>query len=160
MYINKRNSLPSTQPMGNTNISMHVFIYYMDNSRFCLGYYDFQNKMWFDNDGMVINEDFLWCYLPVKQMKAFIQNTRKSNVREREYLIDGEKYKMFTLEIKGKWINVASYNLEEKISKMIEEGRYKEIKYIDEMYGYCLPQDIDDTNADEIRESIEDVYEE
>lgn len=79
MYINKKSNLPSTQPSGNTNVSMRVFIYFIDNSRFCLGYYDFTNNMWFDNDGMIITEDFLWCYLPVKQMKAFIRNMRESN---------------------------------------------------------------------------------
>ena len=81
MYINKKSNLPSRQPKGNTNVSMYVFIYYTNNKRFCLGYYDFQNEWWVDSDGMIINnEDFLWCYLPVKQMKAFIENMRNRDM--------------------------------------------------------------------------------
>lgn len=72
MYINHKHELPKTQT--DKNYSMYVFIYYKNNKRFCIGYYDFANNLWMDNDGMVINEDFLWCYLPVRQMKAFIRS--------------------------------------------------------------------------------------
>ena len=39
------------------------------------------------------------------------------------YKIDGRNYKMFTLNILGKPMQVASYALNRKIAKMIEEGR-------------------------------------
>lgn len=71
MYINKKNNLPPKQVIGNT--SMYVFIYYTNNKRFCLGYYDYSCQSWVDSDGMVIDNDLMWCYLPVKQMKAYIK---------------------------------------------------------------------------------------
>lgn len=39
--------------------------------------------------------------------------------------IDGRNYKMFTLNIFGKPMKVASYALNRKIEKMIEQGRYQ-----------------------------------
>lgn len=78
MKINKKKILP-IEHSENKSYSMYVFIYYTDNTRFCLGYYDFENNLWFDSDGMVISEDFLWCYLPVKQMKAFIKTMNDRN---------------------------------------------------------------------------------
>lgn len=72
MVINTKKTLPSTQQ--DKTYSMYVFIYYTNNRRFCLGYYDFENNLWMDSDGMVISEEFLWTYLPVKQMKTFIKS--------------------------------------------------------------------------------------
>ena len=80
MYINKKDNLPARQPKGNTNVSMYVFIYYTNNKRFCLGYYDFENEWWVDSDGMIINEDLLWCYLHEKQMKSYIENMRERDM--------------------------------------------------------------------------------
>lgn len=80
MYINKKNNLPSRQTNGNTRVSMYVFIYYTSNTRFCLGYYDFENNVWVDSDGMIITEDLLWCYLPVKQMKAYIRSMEDKGI--------------------------------------------------------------------------------
>lgn len=75
MYINHKKTTPIRQE--GKDFSMYVFVYYTNNRRFCLGYYDFANELWMDSEGMVITEDFLWCYLPVKQMKAFIQSIEK-----------------------------------------------------------------------------------
>lgn len=71
MHISDMKVLPTKQ--DNRDNSMWVFIYYKDNTRFTLGYYDFSNEMWFDYDGMPIKKDFVWAYLPVKQMKAFVK---------------------------------------------------------------------------------------
>lgn len=76
------------------------------------------------------------------------------------YEIDGKKYKIFNLLICGKYLNVASYELESKMQQMIENERYHEVRHIDELYRYSLPLEVDESNEDEIRESIEDVYEE
>lgn len=73
------------------------------------------------------------------------------------YLIDGKEYKMFTLDILDTPTNVASYDLNAKIEEMIEQERYHEIRHIDELYGYYLPQEVDETDEREVRESIEDV---
>lgn len=158
MIINKKKNLPAKQP--NRNTSMYVFIYYTNNKRFCLGYYDFDSELWIDSDGMVIENDLLWCYLPVKQMKAFIQNMSNGNMITRKFTIDGEEYKMFNLEIKGKRLNVASYDLDCKVVEMMEADRYSEIRHIDELYGYVLSEDTDESNAEAIREEIEGIYEE
>lgn len=72
MQINKKTTTPLRQT-GKT-YSMYVFIYYTNNRRFCLGYYDHETSLWLDNDGMVITEDFVWCYLPIKQMKAYLKS--------------------------------------------------------------------------------------
>lgn len=73
------------------------------------------------------------------------------------YTIDGKEYKMFTLDILDAPTNVASYDLNAKIEEMIEQERYHEIRHIDELYGYYLPQEVDETDEREVRESIEDV---
>ena len=73
------------------------------------------------------------------------------------YKIDGRNYKMFTLNILGKPMQVASYALNRKIEKMIEQGRYHEVIGIDEQYGYYLPKEVDETDEREMIESIEDV---
>lgn len=72
IHIYRKKQLPMTQ--NGRTYSMYVFIYYNNNTRFCLGCYDFDNNLWVDTEGMVITEDFVWCYLPVKQMKGFIKN--------------------------------------------------------------------------------------
>ena len=112
MIINKKNNLPSKQP--NRNTSMYVFIYYTNNTRFCLGYYDFDSQLWIDSDGMVINNDLLWCYLPVKQMKTFIQNMGGGNMKTRKFLIDGVEYKTYIpasihneAMLSGAWTSIA-----------------------------------------------------
>ena len=74
-----------------------------------------------------------------------------------DYIIDGKPYRMLTLEIKGETTNVATYSLNEKINEMIEQERYHEIDYIDKMYGYYLPKEVDETDEREVRESIEDA---
>ena len=74
MVINRKKNTPKKQV--DKTYSMYVFIYYTNNRRFCIGYYDFESEMWMDNDGMVITEDFVWCYLPVKQMKAYLYNAK------------------------------------------------------------------------------------
>ncbi len=74
MYINKKTTPPAKQ--ADKDFSMYVFAYYTNNRRFCLAYYDFASELWMDGDGMVITEDFLWCYLPVRQMKAYINSMK------------------------------------------------------------------------------------
>ena len=74
-----------------------------------------------------------------------------------DYIIDGQPYRMLTLEIKGELTNVATHSLHKKLSEMVEQERYHEIKYIDDMYGYYLPEEVDETDEREVRESIEDV---
>lgn len=76
------------------------------------------------------------------------------------YKIDGRNYKMFTLNILGKPMKVASYALNRKIDKMIEQERYHEVRHIDEQYGYYLPKEVDETDEREMIESIEDVVRE
>lgn len=73
------------------------------------------------------------------------------------YTIDRRKYKMFVLPIFGKPTNVASYALNRKIERMIEQERWLEVKHIDDMYYYYLPKEVDDTDEREMIESIEDV---
>lgn len=73
------------------------------------------------------------------------------------FTIDQRKYKMFVLPILGKPTNVASYALNHKIERMIEQDRWLEIKHIDGMYQYYLPREVDETDEREMIESIEDV---
>ena len=79
-------------------------------------------------------------------------------MKTRKFLIDGVEYKMFNLEIMGNRINVASNGLHEKIYEMIGNGRYEEVRHIDSLYGYYIPQDVDETDALAVKESIESVY--
>ena len=73
------------------------------------------------------------------------------------FKIDQKDYKMFVLPILGKPTNVASYDLNKKIDKMIEQDRWHEVRDIDNMYCYYLPKEVDETNEREMIESIEDV---
>ena len=73
------------------------------------------------------------------------------------FTIDRRKYKMFVLPILGKPTNVATYALNCKIEKMIKQDRWNEVKHIDDMYQYYLPQEVDETDEREMIESIEDV---
>lgn len=70
--------------------------------------------------------------------------------------IDGKQYKMFNLLIKGEPMNVASTALENKIQEMIDTERYHEVMKIDRLYGYYIPEEVEE-NEEDIRESIEDV---
>ena len=45
-----------------------------------------------------------------------------------------------------------------RIYEMIRNGRYEEVRHIDSLYGYYLPQDVDETDALAVKESIESVY--
>ena len=74
--------------------------------------------------------------------------------------IDGRVYELYSLTILGKEVTVASYKLNRKLEKMIEQERYHEIKHIDEMYDYFLPKEVDHTDENEIRDSIESVMRE
>lgn len=73
------------------------------------------------------------------------------------YTIDKRKYKMFVLPILGKQTYVASYALNRKIEKMIEQDRWHEVEHIDKLYYYYLPKEVDETDEREMIESIEDV---
>lgn len=70
MYINTKENTPSKR--SGANASMFVFIYAKNRKAFCIGYYDYQSGLWFQNDGMVITYDFIWTYLPIKQMKTYL----------------------------------------------------------------------------------------
>lgn len=75
-----------------------------------------------------------------------------------DFVIDGKKYKMFELPIFGIPTLVASFALNEKINEMIEQERYHEVQGIDDMYGYYLPEEIDENDEREMIESIESVF--
>ena len=66
---------------------------------------------------------------------------------------------MVETDILGKRTRIASYALEMKIQKMIEQERWLEVEEISNLYEYYLPREVDDTNEREVRESIEDVAE-
>lgn len=74
--------------------------------------------------------------------------------------IDGREYELYSLNILGREVTVASYKLNRKLDKMIEQDRYHEIKHIDSMYNYFLPKEVDHTDENEIRDSIESVMRE
>lgn len=56
-------------------------------------------------------------------------------------------------------VNVAEKALDDCIMQKIENEEYHEVRAIDETYGYVVDQEIADSeNEDDIRESIEDIY--
>lgn len=78
--------------------------------------------------------------------------------------IDGRVYRLFRFTAcKGKpceqEVTVAEHRLEALIQRKIRQELYHEVKEMDEMYGYCLPRQIDTNNESAIRESIEDAIE-
>lgn len=76
--------------------------------------------------------------------------------------IDSQEYRLFEVNIgNGIVVTCAEEKLDNKIQEKIEQERYHEIRHIDEMYGYVIPQDVLDTNDEQdIIDSIVDVYEE
>ena len=54
-------------------------------------------------------------------------------------------------------VTVAENRLNALIEKRIDENRYPEVRAVDEMYGYYLPEEVDINDEHEIRESIESV---
>lgn len=74
--------------------------------------------------------------------------------------LHGKKFKLFKIEVFGEKIIVAEEKLNNYIEKCIDNGGYySDVKKIDEMYGYYVPQEIADTlNETYITMSIEDVY--
>lgn len=74
------------------------------------------------------------------------------------FTIDGKDYKMFSLEVCGEYMNIASYDLDEKIYDMMTDtpSRYHEVKHIDELYGFSIDENIRETEHD-IREHIKDI---
>lgn len=156
MTINRNTTAPAKPNIGSK--SMFVFIYYANNKRFCLGYYDFIIEKWLDSDGMIISEDFIWCYLPVKQMKAYLQFMNDGSMSIKQFNIEGHNYRMLNLDVHGKRVNVATYALEAKLQEMDEKGKYEEVEYIDKKYNYSLPEDLDDTNVETIRQYMIDNF--
>ena len=74
------------------------------------------------------------------------------------YEIDGKEYKMFNLLICGVYMNIASYALDEKVIDMMTDtpSRYGEVRHIDELYGYSIDEDVEETE-EAIRKHIEDL---
>lgn len=73
------------------------------------------------------------------------------------YNIDGKDYKMFNLCVLGLWVLVASADLYNKIEQMIDEGRYQEVMWLDEQFGYALTEGVEETE-DAIREYMEENF--
>ena len=73
-----------------------------------------------------------------------------------EISIHNRKFRLFELEIRGKTETVAEERLNQYIEECIEEGLYHEVRDIDELYNYYVPQEIADTlDENEIRNSVE-----
>ena len=75
-----------------------------------------------------------------------------------EISIHNLQFRLFELEIRGKMETVAEERLNQYIEECIEEGLYHEVRDIDELYNYYVPQEIADTlDENEIRNSVEDA---
>lgn len=75
-----------------------------------------------------------------------------------EIPIHNLQFRLFELEIRGKMETVAEERLNQYIEECIEEGLYHEVRDIDELYNYYVPQEIADTlDENEIRNSVEDA---
>lgn len=84
-------------------------------------------------------------------------NYYKINMEITIWTIDNKEYKTFTLPVRDTYVTVASFELNEKVEQMIDEGRYDEVIHIDDIYGYVLPEGIEEND---IRESIETIIDE
>ena len=72
--------------------------------------------------------------------------------------IDGRTFRMFNLEIKGVFMNVAEEDLNQYIEDCIENERYHKVQHIDEQYSFVVAQCIADLeDEEEIRGEIEAV---
>ncbi|MBQ8482808.1 MAG: hypothetical protein IJ504_00725 [Bacteroidales bacterium] len=84
-------------------------------------------------------------------------------MRKQTRTIDGHEYRLFEIVVfknskDEKTITVAEEALNQKIDEMIDKGRYDEVRDIDDMYHYYVPQEIaDDETEWEIVDSIESI---
>lgn len=79
--------------------------------------------------------------------------------------IDGVQYRIFEDVVlfpntkNEVSVNVAEQALDDRIMKKIANDEYHKVRGVDETYGYVVDQEIADSeNEDDIRESIEDIY--
>lgn len=74
--------------------------------------------------------------------------------------LDGQTFNLFKLQICGKEQIVAEENLDKYIENCFNYGIYdNEVKEVDLMYDFCVPQKIAKTmNEEEIRKSVEYIY--
>lgn len=78
MYINKHTTHPVATK--DTPFSPYVFCYYMNKRRFCLARYLFEDDIWVDSDGAVINKPFVWSYLPINAMRTYIDEIKNKEM--------------------------------------------------------------------------------
>lgn len=72
--------------------------------------------------------------------------------------LDGRTFRMFNLEIKGVFMNIAEENLDQYIQDCIEQDQYHKVSHIDEQYPFVVAQCIADLeDEDLIREEIEAI---
>ena len=72
--------------------------------------------------------------------------------------LNGRTFRMFNLEIKGVFMNIAEENLDQYIQDCIENDQYHKVSHIDEQYPFVVAQCIADLeDEDEIREEIEAI---
>ncbi len=83
MYINQKKNLPNKQK--GKDYSVRVLFYLKNHRRFGLCYYNFSENLWMDNDGVILTEDFIWTYLPIKQFRAFLKATEEQKDEKEFY---------------------------------------------------------------------------
>ena len=72
--------------------------------------------------------------------------------------LNGRTFRMFNLEIKGVFMNIAEENLDQYIQDCIEQDQYHKVSHIDEQYPFVVAQCIADLeDEDLIRDEIEDI---
>lgn len=72
--------------------------------------------------------------------------------------LNGRTFRMFNLEIKGVFMNIAEENLDQYIQDCIEQDQYHKVSHIDEQYPFVVAQCIADLeDEDLIRDEIEAI---
>lgn len=66
-----------------------------------------------------------------------------------EITVMGDTYRLFRLVINDEVYCIAEEKLELLIQRLIDEDKYNEVRHIDGMYGYYMPQHIADTEDEQ-----------
>lgn len=125
-----------------------------------------ENKVLVNHTGTIISKtpfDFKGNdFIPIEDYGFFGECTLSQYIENKmeieEITAMGDTYRLFRLVINDEVYCIAEEKLELLIQRLIDEDKYNEVRHIDGMYGYYMPQHIADTEDEQtITEYMLDV---
>jgi hypothetical protein len=116
-----------------------------------------ENKVLVNHTGTIISKtpfDFKGNdFIPIEDYGFFGECTLSQYIENKmeieEITAMGDTYRLFRLVINDEVYCIAEEKLELLIQRLIDEDKYNEVRHIDGMYGYYMPQHIADTEDEQ-----------